>query len=112
MATTKKELIEIAKEFGLEVNERMTVDQIEELIRKHGESLKDSEVLEVKEDATLEEIEKALEEKKEVTDKKKVRCIIQCTGYGYEDFKVNTARELPTKLADLLIGFGYVEEIK
>lgn len=42
----------------------------------------------------------------------KVRCLENCTGVGYEKFKVGEERELPEALAKKLINFGYVEAVK
>ncbi|MDQ0414229.1 hypothetical protein [Mesobacillus stamsii] len=41
----------------------------------------------------------------------KVKAIIDCVGYGY-DLKVGETTELNKELADKLIRFGYVEEVK
>jgi hypothetical protein len=42
---------------------------------------------------------------------KKVKARIDCVGLGYE-LKVDETAEMDKKLADKLIGFGYVEEIE
>lgn len=42
----------------------------------------------------------------------KVQAIIHCTGKGYRDFKPGEIRELPKKIAELLIQFGYARPIK
>lgn len=41
----------------------------------------------------------------------KVKAIINCVGIGY-DLKIGEEAELKQELADLLIKFKYVEEIK
>lgn len=41
----------------------------------------------------------------------KVKCLINCNGYGYEDFKKDTEREIKNDIAKVLVKFGYVEEI-
>lgn len=41
----------------------------------------------------------------------KVKALIDCVGIGYALKKGDTA-ELETKLADILVKFAYVEEIK
>lgn len=41
----------------------------------------------------------------------KVKALVNCLGVGY-DLKVGDNAELDKKLADKLINFGYVEEVK
>ncbi|ENK0837124.1 hypothetical protein AB2Z22_000430 [Clostridium botulinum] len=42
----------------------------------------------------------------------KVKAKIECTGEGYKDFHVDEIRDLPKQLANKLIAFSYVEEVK
>lgn len=42
----------------------------------------------------------------------KVKALINCTGIGYEDFKVDEVREIDNSVAKVLIDFGYAEEEK
>jgi len=41
----------------------------------------------------------------------KVKVVIDCVGIGYE-LKVGDISDLPKELAEKLIRFGYVEEVK
>jgi hypothetical protein len=41
----------------------------------------------------------------------KVRCIINCTGPGYENFKTGEIRNMRKDLADKLILFRYAEPV-
>ena len=40
----------------------------------------------------------------------KIKCIKNCTGIGYENFKKGDARNLKKELANKLIAFGYATE--
>ena len=42
----------------------------------------------------------------------KVKCIRDCTGIGYENFKKGQTRNLKKGIANKLIAFGYVSEVK
>lgn len=41
----------------------------------------------------------------------KIKCIIPCTGIGYENMKVGEEREVTKKLGKKLVDFGYVEDV-
>jgi len=41
----------------------------------------------------------------------KIKCIRNCTGIGYEDFKKGQTRNLKKDLANKLISFGYVAQV-
>ncbi len=40
----------------------------------------------------------------------KVKCIRNCTGKGYKDFKKGEVRDVDEKLAKKLVSFGYAEK--
>jgi hypothetical protein len=42
----------------------------------------------------------------------KVECKVKCTGSGYKNFNVGETREIKKDIAEKLIKFGYVEEVK
>ncbi|EHN17135.1 hypothetical protein IYC_00085 [Clostridium sporogenes PA 3679] len=42
----------------------------------------------------------------------KVKAKIECTGEGYKDFHIGEVRNLPKQLAEKLIAFSVVEEVK
>ena len=42
----------------------------------------------------------------------KVKCIRKCTGIGYENFEKGQTRNLKKDIANKLIAFGYVSEVK
>ena len=46
------------------------------------------------------------------SEKIKVKALIDCTGDGYTNFNKDEERELPKDIAEILINFGYAEEIK
>lgn len=39
----------------------------------------------------------------------KVKAIVNCNGFGYEHFNEGDERDLPKKIAKVLIGFKYAE---
>jgi len=41
----------------------------------------------------------------------KIKCIRNCTGIGYEDFKKGQTRNLKKGIANKLIAFGYASEV-
>jgi hypothetical protein len=41
----------------------------------------------------------------------KVKALLNCNGVGYENFKKDEIRNLPKKLAEVLVKYKYVEEI-